>query len=428
MQNSSYKLRWLNGLLAGREFMLPEGELRMGGPDADLALVLEANAQAQLTIDGSGVTVTPGPRVWVDGEPWTDDGPLPMGPVIDVAGQAFVLGHAEDTLPMRPVPQRSCRDTARTAAAQGAAAFAMPAVTAITASRTPWAVPMGGISALLVALAIAGALWRPGPPPEQFDAKAWLSAQLKQASLADVRVREDAVGAFVLSGRCAAAADIDRLRQRLHDAQLLVRDETICADTVRQAVRQVLAANGYDDVLVVDGTSADTVTIRGDIEGDRRWERTAEQLIAVRGLRGWTIVNDSASAFDDLIARLEKRGLLEGIAVTKSSRTLWVTARVSAPEERALRAVVDEYNAQKGASDLPAQLQRMAAGTTSAEALPAPIVGVGGNTGSIYVELANGMRVQKGAVLPSGYTVYALNRSWVTLRKAQRLISLRLDF
>ena len=287
---------------------------------------------------------------------------------------------------------------------------------------------IGATSVLLVVLAVAGALWRPEPPVQPFDANAWLGGQLKQAALADVRVRTDAAGTFVLSGRCAASADIDRLRQRLQDAQLLVRDETICADTVRQAVRQVLAANGYDDVLVVAGTAIDTVTIRGDIDGDRRWERTAEQLSAVRGLRGWTIVNDSASSFEDLIGRLEKRGLLEGIAVTESSRTLWVTAHASAGDERALRALVDEYNAQKGADDLPAQFQRMALGASSAESLPAPIVGVGGNAGSIYVELANGMRVQKGAVLPSGYTVYALNRSWITLRKAQRLISLRLDF
>jgi type III secretion protein D len=417
MQNSNYKLRWLNGMLAGREFLLPEGELRLGGADADVAVVLEADAQALLTIDERGVTLASATDVWVDGAPWSHDEPLPVGPAIDVAGQAFVLGRAEDTLPMLAPPVRG-----------GQASEAGAVASAAEVPRERW--PMwvgGGAAALLLCVGVAASLWPTGPHAPPFDARAWVDGQLKQAGLAGVRATTDRQGAVVLSGRCKASADVDRLRQRLQERELLVRDETICEDTVRQAVRQVLASNGYDDATVESGAAPDTVVISGDISADRRWERTAQQLAAVHGLSGWTVANDSADSFDQLIERLGARGLLEGIAVTESSRTLWVTARAAAAEEKALRAVVDEYNAQRGEHGLPAQFQNMAVDMSTTDSLPAPIVGVGGNAGSIYVELANGMRLQKGAVLPSGYTVYALTRSWITLRRAQRLISLRLD-
>ena len=418
MPNNNFKLRWLSGLLVGREFALPAGDLQFGGPDADVAVVLEADAQVLLTVDDEGVTVAPGAAVWVDGAPWSGEGQLPLGPVIDLAGQAFVLGRAGDTLPLLGVPARtSGADTLDTLERRDSG----------QALYKRWPLLLGGVSLLFVTAATVGAWWPPGGEARPFDARAWVDAQLKQPGLTDVRVTQDAQGSFIVSGRCAATADIDRLRQRMQEKDLLLRDDTVCADTVRSAVRQVLAANGYDDVAVEDGEAPASLVIRGDIRADRQWERASKQLGDVHGLQGWTVVNDDAASFDALVERLSQRGLLEGAAVTASSRTLWVTARVAPERERAFRSVVDEYNAQRGTRGLPAQFQNMAIGTSTAESLPAAIVGVGGNAGSIYIELANGMRVQKGAVLPSGYVVDALSRSWIVLRRAQRLISLRLD-
>jgi type III secretion protein D len=58
--------------------------------------------------------------------------------------------------------------------------------------------------------------------------------------------------------------------------------------------------------------------------------------------------------------------------------------------------------------------------------LPAAITSVGGNADGLFVELGNGMRLRRGAVLPNGFMVVALSRSFMGLRRADRLIAVPL--
>jgi type III secretion protein D len=59
--------------------------------------------------------------------------------------------------------------------------------------------------------------------------------------------------------------------------------------------------------------------------------------------------------------------------------------------------------------------------------LPAPVVTVGGQANSIYVVLANGMRLQAGSVLPNGYAIVRLSRRAIGLRNGEHLVSIPLD-
>jgi type III secretion protein D len=81
--------------------------------------------------------------------------------------------------------------------------------------------------------------------------------------------------------------------------------------------------------------------------------------------------------------------------------------------------VIDRYNGS--GIDMPARFEGIAASANAADLLPSPIASVGGNADGLFVELQNGMRLQRGAVLPNGFVVYALSRSFIELQKAEQL-------
>ena len=193
------KLKWLNGPLAGRELELPHGEVSIGGTQADIALTLHQDARAALTVDNGGVTVDGDAEVWVNGSPWGGTTALPLGQVIDIAGQGLVLGVVSESLPMIPLPRR--RNVVRLGSAR---------------ARTCWS---AGIAALLGGIAMAVLLW-PSSPDAPFDVSTWLSQQLKEPMLKDLRVSRDSQGTVVLQGRCESAQALEPLRSNLRSKGL----------------------------------------------------------------------------------------------------------------------------------------------------------------------------------------------------------------
>jgi type III secretion protein D len=400
-----YKLKWLNGLLAGRELVLPGGEIRLGGSDADIAVTLENGGEAVLIVDGNGVRLSSEQPVWVDGNRWDAREHLPLQSAIDVAGQAFVLGKAADTLATVPVPGRHSGRRRRTLAIPRALALATGA---------------------LAVLGIAAALypWQPAGEAKPPDVGAGFAKGLQIESLHGVRVARDQDGVAVLSGYCANSADVDTLRQQLLDQGLLVRDEAVCADVLRRSVRDVLQSNGYQDVDVEDGAMPGSVVIGGEFDADSRWRLTVEQFRSIRGLSHWSIANDRAESFEILLRMLTERDLLDGISISVSGRTLDVSGELPPLRRQMLQDALAAYN--NGAEGLRAQFQAIVAAADTGNLLPAPIVSVGGNANALFVQLGNGMRLQRGAVLPNGIVVYALSRSFIALRKGERLIALPL--
>ncbi|HWX13249.1 MAG TPA: type III secretion system inner membrane ring subunit SctD [Trinickia sp.] len=403
--DGGYKLRWLNGLLAGREFVLPAGEIRLGGSDADIAVTLETDGEAVLVVDDDGVRLSSEQPVWVDGNRWDAHERLPLQVAIDVAGQAFVLGAVTDILATVPVPARHSR-TRR--------------LTPLT-SRV-----LGCAAASIAVLGIVAALyaWQPTGEAKRPDVGAELVERLQQGPLHGLRIARDRDGVAVLSGYCSNSADVDRLRQQVQEQGLLVRDETVCADVLRRSVRDVLLANDYQDVDVEDGAVPESVVIRGDFDADSRWRSTVDQLRAIRGLGHWSIVNDRAESFEKLLQILTEHDLLDGISISISGRTLFVSGALPPLRSRMMEDDLAAYNG--GLNGLRAQFQAIPGAADTAGLLPAGIASVGGNADSLFVQLENGMRLQRGAVLQNGFVVYALSRSFIALRKGERLISLPL--
>ncbi len=402
----TYKLKWLNGPLSGRELALPSGELRLGGADSDIALNLEHDAQATLLIEDAAIRLVSATPIWVEGRHWDREQVLPLGSVIDIAGQAIVLGIATDELLTQGVPARLGRGPVRGA---------------------HWSFWCAGATACVVVALTAGLMfWRPTPTVTTFDLDMWLATQLNDPELYGLSVERDVQGGLLLKGICRSSTGVEGLRLRLREKGLYLYDESVCADTLRKSVRSVLTLNGYRDVEVKSAEVLDRVVIFGNIVADRAWQRASTQLRAIQTLGGWTVVNDHVQLFNDLLASLAAQSLLAGLSISVSDNALRVSGQLESLRFNAVTDVLDAFN-RKGSPRLLATFQNIPGAPPANQYLPATIVGIGGNADSPYVQLANGMRLQEGSVLPSGYLIYALSRSTMALLKGQELISLSLE-
>lgn len=399
-----YKLKWLNGPLAGRELLLPLGELQLGGPDADLALLLEHDTQATLATTAESVTLTGSAPVWVDGYPWDAAQPLPLERFIDVAGQALVLGPRDATLPtLAPLPR----------CAAGRAKLA---------TWQQWS-GLAGVACLALGAVLLLAWPAPQIPP--FDPTAWLATQLRQPELAGLSGVQDAHGTLVLEGLCTSSEAVKVLRTQLREHGIQVCDKTMCADTLRKNVRDVLALNGYRDSQVESSATLDTVMIRGALAADAAWPHIAKQLQAIPALRSWQVINDHPILFERLLALLEARSLLAGLSISLVGKTLLVSGQVAPPRTQAITEVIALFNQEN--PQLSAIFQSLPSTLPASTFLPAAIVSVGGQADSIYIELANGMRLQPGSVLPSGFQIRMISHTSMALVKGVQLVSLPLN-
>jgi type III secretion protein D len=289
-----------------------------------------------------------------------------------------------------------------------------------------------GRSGLAVGLFVAGLactgwlLWQPAPEILPVTAPDWLAAQLASPDLAGMTLQCDAQGALTLTGLCRSSASVETLRGRLRERGLHLYDESVCADSLLNSVRAVLTLNGYAEVTVQsDEPTLDRVMIFGNIVADARWQRTSQQLMTMATLQGWRVVNDHEQLFNELRTRLAQKAALEGVSMRIADGALRVSGQLPPKRREVVMQEVEAFN-QK-APRLPAVFQDLPAGALAANHLPSAILSVGGNVKSLYLQLANGMRLQQGSVLPSGYKIYALSRSTVALLKGQELISLPLE-
>lgn len=399
-----FKFKLLNGPLAGRELGLPEGELRLGGDDPDLAVPLEQGATATLNISEEGVQLLTPTPVWVDGAPWDTDTSLPSGKVIDLAGQAFIFGDPDAELESQTVPDR---------------------VVPVIAKKKPWlAVTM--VMIVLCSAGLAFTVLQLAETTAVFDPEQWLAAQLRTPTFKGLEVKKNSMGALVLSGHCTHSSQLDALRTMLRAHGLLIHNEAVCQDTLQRNVRYILELNGYRDFQILPGETLGSVEIRGAIRADSQWQQAAKQLNELAGMKSWKVINNDKQIFQSLLAKLNEKSLLDGLSVVLDSGNLLVTGQIDTARANAVAEVLASFN-KSAPSRLRASFQNIPSAALPSKLLPAPVVSLGGNATDLYVELANGMRLQQGSVLPSGYTVYALTTKSISFLKDESLIYLPLN-
>ncbi|KOC87787.1 type III secretion system inner membrane ring subunit SctD [Winslowiella iniecta] len=401
-----FKLKWLNGPLAGRELDLPAGETRLGGSDADIALPLEQGVTTVLTVTAEGITLSPAIPAWVDGKPWDTTQPLPHGKAIDLAGLGLVLGPAESMLPSLTLPPRGVVATVKAQQQKS--------------DLWVWAL----VFSVLVALAVWGFTRHQPEPVVTFDPHQWLAQTMKKPELAGLEARIDQQGIVWLSGLSVSSQSIAQLREELRNHGLHFYDQSLGVDALHQQVRQVLALNGYYDIDLTSSGSPDSIEIHGAIKGDAAWLRASARLQDVKYLKHWKVVNDQAELFQRLLEKLKQNDLLEGMSVRVVGKELLINGQLDKQHAAKMVQLITEFN-HDGKPRLLSRFQNIPTGAT-ANLLPAAVISVGGNIDSVYLQLANNMRVQQGAILPNGYKIYALSRSSISLMQGERLVSLPL--
>jgi type III secretion protein D len=404
----TFKLMWLNGLLAGREFNLPDGEIRLGRDDPDIALPLEQGATTVLTVTPEGITLNPPLPTWVEGLPWDTTQPLPLQRVIDLAGQALILGKASEALSCLPIPPRRQPDTPRKTTGSRGLWFLLP---------LPLALVVGAAALFFLPSS---------PAAPAFQPETWLAEQMKLPAYRGLQASLDEQGTVYLSGLATSERSINQLQQQLRERGLNIYDRSISPEALLYRVRQVLEMQGYHHVEVHHAETPDSVNIYGDIQSDKNWLETRARLGEIEMLKHWHVINDRAELFDSLLDALNTDSLLEGLSITATSKELLVSGQL--PPERAekVHAAIDAFN-QAVTPRLKARYQNIPAPTLTAGMLASPIVSVGGNADAVYLQLANNMRLRQGATLPSGYKVYALTRHNLMLIRQQQLISIPLN-
>ncbi|WET15185.1 type III secretion system inner membrane ring subunit SctD [Yersinia intermedia] len=400
-----FKLRLLNGELNGRELMLPEGAFTLGGQQCDVLLPLPQGQILTLRISDEHITLQTSGDVWVKGERHDLQQKLPLRQAIETAGLILVIGEAEDILSdIHYIPRARPR-------------------------LLLWLSVLAFILLLLLSAVIfwfiqqSKALLAYLPP----DIPTQLSEQLKQPALQGVKENWLSDGSVILSGHCRSSPAVIKLQNFLVLNRVIFRNQLVCDDHLLSSVKDVLHQYGYQDMEVDTGKYPGHITIHGAIEMGGQWLKVQETLATVAGLKGWAVINSHDGQIAQLVERLRELGLLGYLSMAQSNKEIIISGILSLRQQQQLMDMLTALTRQQP-DFLAVKYQNIPASDQTAQLLPAAIVSYGGNKLSGFVQLANGLRLQQGAVLANGYKVIFIGEQGISLLKSNNLIHIPMNF
>ncbi|EMM0110001.1 type III secretion system inner membrane ring subunit SctD [Providencia rettgeri] len=403
MMKPLYKLKWLSGILAGRELALPVGEIRLGGETPDIALPLELNAETLLIVNEQGIRLSQPVPLWVDGLPWETNELLPQKRVIDLAGLVFIFGDIEQPLPTLAIPLRRNKNKTH--------------VVTLTIAI---------IFLFLVLLAIGISTDISPENEEPFDKVIWLEQQMKQPDHLGLQASFDNNGIIHLSGVSVSKNTIYQLQEQFAQFGFSFYNKSIDVSTLHNLVRQTLEMNGYHDIDITQGNSLDSVKIYGDIQFDNHWQQTQAQINQISLLKSWVVINDRSEEFKKTLHFLDSESLLEGLNISIENNKLLVSGKVPDKDLEKLNIIISDFNKSQK-TRMKINYQNIPNKNIIDEFLPGKIISVGGNDEYIYLQLSNNMRLYKGSILPNGYKVYSLSMNTLMLIYKQNFLSIPIN-
>ncbi|EJD6583754.1 type III secretion system inner membrane ring subunit SctD [Providencia rettgeri] len=403
MMKPLYKLKWLSGILAGRELALPLGEIRLGGETPDIALPLELNAETLLIVNEQGIRLSQPVPLWVDGLPWETNELLPQKRVIDLAGLVFIFGDIEQPLPTLAIPLRRNKNKTH--------------VVTLTIAI---------IFLFLVLLAIGISTDISPENEEPFDKVIWLEQQMKQPDHLGLQASFDNNGIIHLSGVSVSKNTIYQLQEQFAQFGFSFYNKSIDVSTLHNLVRQTLEMNGYHDIDITQGNSLDSVKIYGDIQFDNHWQQTQAQINQISLLKSWVVINDRSEEFKKTLHFLDSESLLEGLNISIENNKLLVSGKVPDKDLEKLNIIINDFNKSQK-TRMKINYQNIPNKNIIDEFLPGKIISIGGNDEYIYLQLSNNIRLYKGSILPNGYKVYSLSMNTLMLIYKQNFLSIPIN-
>ncbi|WP_145555847.1 type III secretion system inner membrane ring subunit SctD [Yersinia canariae] len=399
-----FKLRLLNSELKGRELTLPEGKFTLGELGCDVLLPLPRGEILTLLISKKQIRLQAPGAIWVNGLRHDMQQPVPLRQLIETAGLALALGEESDVLSGIQVTRRT---------------------------RSRLLLWLSVVTFLLLALLFIFLFWFTQQSNRLFSnlpptVPMQLSKQLKTATLEGIKADWLADGSVALSGHCESSSAVIQLQNFLVSNHVVFSNQLVCDDRLIASVSEVLHQYGYQDIEVYIGKKKGNVILHGAIEMGDKWRSVEEVLATVTGLKGWTVINSHDGQISRLVECLKKRGLLGYLSMTQSNKEIVISGVLSPDQQQHLRQMLVARAEQPDA--FPVRYQNIPAADQSTQLLPAAIVSYGGNNYSRFVQLANGVRLQQGAVLENGYKVILIGEQGISLLKSTNLVQIPMDF
>lgn len=209
--------------------------------------------------------------------------------------------------------------------------------------------------------------------------------------------------------------------------RVIFRNQLVCDDHLLSSVKDVLHQYGYQDMEVDTGKYPGHITIHGAIEMGGQWLKVQETLATVAGLKGWAVINSHDGQIAQLVERLRELGLLGYLSMAQSNKEIIISGILSLSQQQQLMDMLTALTRQQPGF-LAVKYQNIPTSDQTAQLLPAAIVSYGGNKLSGFVQLANGLRLQQGAVLANGYKVIFIGEQGISLLKSNNLIHIPMNF
>ncbi len=393
---SSWKIRFLDRLLQGREVWLNEGRLSLGEKGCDICIPLTINGKIVLREQEESLFVDAGKaRVRVNGRRFNQNKPLPSSGVLQVAGIAMAFGKSDCDLASYQIP--------------------------ISRLRHWW---LAGV--FLIFIGGMGALSSIGGQPETVnDLPLRVKLLLDKSNIHYVRAQWKEDGSLQLSGYCSSNEQMQKVRATLESWGVMYRDSVICDDLLIREVQDILIKMDYPHAEV-SSEGPGSVLIHDDIRMDQRWRKVQPLLADIPGLLHWKISYSHQSQGNDIIAAIIENGLVGLVNVTPIRRSFVISGVLDESHQRILQEMLAALKKKDPALSLI--YQDIAPSHDGGKYLPAPVAGFVQSRHGDYLLLTNKERLRVGALLPDGGEIVHLSADVVTIKNDDTLINYPLDF
>ncbi|EHI7915861.1 TPA: type III secretion system inner membrane ring subunit SctD [Salmonella enterica subsp. diarizonae serovar 61:l,v:z35] len=393
---SSWKIRFLDRLLQGREVWLNEGRLSLGEKGCDICIPLTINGKIVLREQEESLFVDAGKaRVRVNGRRFNQNKPLPSSGVLQVAGIAMAFGKSDCDLASYQIP--------------------------ISRLRYWW---LAGV--FLIFIGGMGALSSIGDQPETVnDLPLRVKLLLDKSNIHYVRAQWKEDGSLQLSGYCSSNEQMQKVRATLESWGVMYRDSVICDDLLIREVQDILIKMDYPHAEV-SSEGPGSVLIHDDIRMDQRWRKVQPLLADIPGLLHWKISYSHQSQGNDIIAAIIENGLVGLVNVTPIRCSFVISGVLDESHQRILQEMLAALKKKDPALSLI--YQDIAPSHDGGKYLPAPVAGFVQSRHGDYLLLTNKERLRVGALLPDGGEIVHLSADVVTIKNDDTLINYPLDF
>lgn len=307
---SSWKIRFLDRLLQGREVWLNEGRLSLGEKGCDICIPLTINGKIVLREQEESLFVDAGKaRVRVNGRRFNQNKPLPSSGVLQVAGIAMAFGKSDCDLASYQIP--------------------------ISRLRHWW---LAGV--FLIFIGGMGALSSIGGQPETVnDLPLRVKLLLDKSNIHYVRAQWKEDGSLQLSGYCSSNEQMQKVRATLESWGVMYRDSVICDDLLIREVQDILIKMDYPHAEV-SSEGPGSVLIHDDIRMDQRWRKVQPLLADIPGLLHWKISYSHQSQGNDIIAAIIENGLVGLVNVTPIRCSFVISGVLDESHQRILQEML----------------------------------------------------------------------------------------